>query len=123
MKLERLAKLGAGVAVLGTISGRVVEGPAGAAKGIPGVQVEALDPSGRSIRVSITAKDGSYVLDDLKPGSYIGRVDTTTLPSDVELSSREVTVEVRSSGTEAFDKSAVDFGAVPRAAAPPATPR
>jgi hypothetical protein len=105
-----------GVAVLGIISGRIIRGSGPDAKGIPGAQVEAIDAAGRSVAASITARDGSYVLDELRPGSYVVRVTPNTLPADLELNRQEVTVEVRS-GIEPFEATA-DFGVRQRDEAP-----
>jgi len=48
--------------------------------GIPGVRVVLSDPQGQVIGSATTDEEGHYLFDDVVPGCYIVRVDSTTLP-------------------------------------------
>lgn len=69
------------------VSGRVVYvDTAGAARGMNRVVVTLRPQRGGAIVAeSITASDGSYVLENLRPGDYVLEIDTTSVPNSMRL--------------------------------------
>jgi hypothetical protein len=88
----------------------------------PGVRVSLYDPqSGLLAAESITGKDGSYYLGDIKPGRYTLRVDPRTLPTLHELAESERTIEVAATRKEFLEIEQPDFVAIlQRKTEPPA---
>ncbi|MEO7270653.1 MAG: TonB-dependent receptor [Vicinamibacterales bacterium] len=59
------------------LTGRVI-GPQSQA--LPQARVQLQDSSGRDVRTTVTAADGSFRLDDIAPGSYVIRVEVNGAP-------------------------------------------
>jgi len=80
-----------------------------------GVRVSLYNPqSGLLVAESITGKDGSYYLGDIKPGRYTLRVDSKTLPESCELVEPERAVEVAATREEFLEIEQPDFVAIPK---------
>lgn len=98
-----------GISAFGSISGKI-EAPTAAKRlrGVPGIRVLLVDRESKLVGSSITSRDGSYYLGEVKPGKYSVMVDKNSLPPgfEVEIIAREVEVL---SGQEPFEVEDLSF--------------
>jgi len=79
-------------------------------KPISGIKIYLKNPqSGRLVADSITANDGIYYIDDVRPGKYILQIDTETLPANYELSEQDRTIEIVSTKEDFQEIELEDF--------------
>jgi len=98
-----------GVAAFGSISSNIsVPSEKTGLRGIWGVKVLLVDANGKVVGNSITNRDGSYYLGEVKPGTYTVMLDKKTFPADYEMDIVAREVEVLS-GVEPFDVDDLSF--------------
>ncbi len=92
-----LTEVNLGVIPVISISGVLLaDVPGEKKKTLTGVRVYLVDrETGKTQGDSITASDGSYYIGDVRPGTYLVRIDTDTLPKQCSLVESERLVEVQ----------------------------
>lgn len=92
-----LTEVNLGVIPVISISGLLLADLEGEKKrALSGVRVYLVDPeTGKTQGDSVTASDGSYYLGEVRPGKYLVRIDTDTLPKQCSLVETERLVEVQ----------------------------
>ena len=79
-----------------------------AVSGVGGLRILLIDAQDRVAGHSITARDGSYYLGEIRPGRYRVRVDRSVLPEGFALDEAEREVEVFPRD-ESFELAGIDF--------------
>ncbi|MBU0741447.1 hypothetical protein KJ554_03730 [bacterium] len=97
--------IGAFGSVLGAVRGSTADETI---EGVAGLRILLVDGEGNVAGHSITARDGSYYLGEIKPGRYRVRVDQTVLPGGFTLEDAEREVEVFPRD-EFFELEGIDF--------------
>ncbi len=97
--------VGAFGAISGNARGRTLEGEL---VGVSGLNVLLIDGQGKTTGKSVTARDGSYYIGDVKPGSYTVRINPDALPPSFELEVGEAAVDVFPD-SEFFELEGIDF--------------
>ncbi len=83
---------------------------------VAGVTVRLRDENGVLVGVTVTLSDGSYLFDDLRPGTYTVEIDMATVPADLNLvSDPDAQLDGAATTTVApgDDVRTLDFGLAP----------